>query len=145
MAIPTPVDSYPSPTSKSQSETEEILLTHLPTDSGPSTPQLQKNSHLQFIARNLIQGFPVRYISQDASQPWLLFWTLQSLSMLQVVLDPNNRQRAIDTLLAFQHPEGGFGGGPGQMPHLLPTYAAVCALAIVGKPGEKGGWDAIDR
>ncbi|THV08641.1 terpenoid cyclases/Protein prenyltransferase [Dendrothele bispora CBS 962.96] len=145
MAAPTPVDSYPTPTSKSQSETEEILLAHLPTAHDPPTPQLQKNSHLQFVARNLIQGFPARYTSQDASQPWLLFWTLQALSMLQVVLDPNNKQRVIDTLLTFQHPEGGFGGGPGQMPHLLPTYAAICALAIVGKPGERGGWDAIDR
>ncbi|KAF5369835.1 hypothetical protein D9758_001130 [Tetrapyrgos nigripes] len=144
MAKLTPIDSYPTPTSKAQSETEEILLAHLPAPDN-ELPQLNKNSHLQFVARNLIQGFPARYVSQDASQPWLLFWTLQALSMLQVVLDPNNRQRAIDTLLSFQHPNGGFGGGPGQMPHLLPTYASVCALAIIGKPGEKGGWDGIDR
>jgi protein farnesyltransferase subunit beta len=44
-----------------------------------------------------------------------------------------------------QHPEGGFGGGPGQNAHLLPTYAAVCALSIVGRPGPDGGWDQIDR
>jgi protein farnesyltransferase subunit beta len=47
--------------------------------------------------------------------------------------------------MASQHPDGGFGGGPKQAPHLLPTYASVCALAIVGKPGEGGGWDQIDR
>lgn len=47
--------------------------------------------------------------------------------------------------MAWQHPEGGFGGGPGQAPHLLPTYAAVCALANVGRPGPGGGWDQIDR
>ena len=51
----------------------------------------------------------------------------------------------IDTLLALQHPDGGFGGGPGQAAHLLPTYASICAFAIVGRPGEGGGWDAIDR
>ena len=53
--------------------------------------------------------------------------------------------RTIRTLLAMQHPAGGFGGGPGQFAHLLPTYAAVCSLAIVGRPGEGGGWDDIDR
>lgn len=39
-------------------------------------------------------------------------------------------------LLEFrcQHPDGGFGGGPGQFPHLAPTYAAVNALAIIGTP-----------
>ena len=53
--------------------------------------------------------------------------------------------RTIDTLLAMQHPEGGFAGGPGQFAHLLPTYAAVCALAITGRSGSGGGWDDIDR
>ncbi|KAG6867978.1 hypothetical protein C0993_008737 [Termitomyces sp. T159_Od127] len=47
--------------------------------------------------------------------------------------------------MAAQHPGGGFGGGPGQAAHLLPTYASVCALAIVGRPGPDGGWDQIDR
>jgi hypothetical protein len=45
--------------------------------------------------RNLVQGFPPRYISQDASQPWLMFWTLQSLSALQVAIDPDNKQRCL--------------------------------------------------
>uniref|UniRef100_A0A8C6ZVQ9 Prenyltransferase alpha-alpha toroid domain-containing protein n=1 Tax=Nothoprocta perdicaria TaxID=30464 RepID=A0A8C6ZVQ9_NOTPE len=31
-----------------------------------------------------------------------------------------------------QSPQGGFGGGPGQQPHLAPTYAAVNALCIIG-------------
>lgn len=53
--------------------------------------------------------------------------------------------RAVKTILARQHPDGGFGGGPGQFPHLLATYPSVCALAIVGSPGPEGGWDQIDR
>lgn len=31
-----------------------------------------------------------------------------------------------------QHESGGFCGGPYQMPHLAPTYAAVCALCLIG-------------
>ena len=49
----------------------------------------------------------------------------------------------MDTILRFQDPDGGFGGGPGQNAHLLSNYAAVCSLAIVGS-GEEG-WDKIDR
>ncbi|XP_006456065.1 hypothetical protein AGABI2DRAFT_210804 [Agaricus bisporus var. bisporus H97] len=93
----------------------------------------------------MMQGFPARYLSQDASQPWLLFWALQSFSALQVGLDPDNRQRSISKIMSWQHSNGGFAGGPGQSPHLLPTYAAVCALAIVGRPGPGGGWDEVDR
>jgi hypothetical protein len=32
----------------------------------------------------------------------------------------------------LQHPEGGFGGGPYQLAHLAPTYAAVSALVTLG-------------
>ncbi len=60
--------------------------------------------------------------------------------------------RAARTLLACQATGGGFGGGPGQRAHLLPTYASIAALAIVGnvEVGPEGGpsvraWDAIDR
>ena len=94
MATPNPVptDGYPTLTSKMQADTEAVLRKHIP----PSNTEglvLEKNSHIQFLIRNLVQGFPPRYISQDASQPWLLFWTIQSFSTLQVVLDPGNKQR----------------------------------------------------
>jgi protein farnesyltransferase subunit beta len=139
---------------------------HIPPKEGPE-PVLNKNPHMQFLIRNFIQGFPTKYISQDASQPWLMFWTIQSFSTLQVALDPGNKQRSvgsfvsviwilgliyyfgglqrtIDTIMAWQHPEGGFGGGPGQSAHLLATYASICSLAVAGRPGPGGGWDQID-
>nr|GAT56401.1 predicted protein [Mycena chlorophos] len=140
---PVPVDAFPTLTSSTQAETEKILLEHVSDPNKP--PTLHKNLHMQFLVRALSQGLPARYSSQDASQPWLLYWTLQAFSVLQVGLDPGTKQKAIDMLLACQDTEGGFGGGPKQTPHLLPTYAAVCSLAIVGRPGEGGGWDDIDR
>ncbi|KAF4596905.1 Protein farnesyltransferase subunit beta [Pleurotus pulmonarius] len=142
-------DAFPTATSRLQAETEAVLLDHIPTQASAETTQapakLHKSAHIQFLARNFIQGFPAKYTSQDASQPWLMFWTLQGFSVLQVGLDPGNKQRAIDTILTWQHPDGGFGGGPGQAAHLLASYASVCALSIAGGPGEKGGWDQIDR
>ncbi|ETW79021.1 hypothetical protein HETIRDRAFT_478327 [Heterobasidion irregulare TC 32-1] len=140
---PTPVDHFRTATSDLQEETEEIIHSTGLRSSGP--PLLRKNEHLHFLLRNLRQGFPARYVHYDASQPWLLFWTLQGFSVLQVGMDPDTKQRAVDTIMAWQHPGGGFGGGPGQAAHLLPTYASVCALAIVGRPGPGGGWDQIDR
>jgi protein farnesyltransferase subunit beta len=99
MIVPrhTPTDSYPTETSDLQAATEDTLLNHIP-DGSSQPPNLQKNAHMQFLARNLIQGFPSRYISQDASQPWLMFWTLQSFSFLQVALDPDNKQRCVPFL-----------------------------------------------
>ena len=37
-----------------------------------------------------------------------------------------------------------FSGGPGQIPHLAPTYAAVCALSIAGLHYPEA-YDVIDR
>ncbi|KAF8128791.1 terpenoid cyclases/protein prenyltransferase alpha-alpha toroid [Mycena galopus ATCC 62051] len=130
----TPIDSFPTSTSSAQAETEKVLLEHLPTGEAKAAPTLNKNAHIQFLARNLVQGFPARYTSQDASQPWLLYWTLQAFAVLQVGLDPGNSQKAVDTIMAWQHPEGGFGGGPHQAAHLLPTYAP---------PVEGGGWTRL--
>ena len=93
MPRPTPTDRYPTETSSLQADTEDILQAHyVPPDSAGGRV-LNKKSHLEFLVRNLVQGFPARYISQDASQPWLMFWTLQSLSALQVAIDPDNKQR----------------------------------------------------
>ncbi|KAI0306126.1 terpenoid cyclases/Protein prenyltransferase [Multifurca ochricompacta] len=145
MPRPTPIDAYPTKTSDYQADTEDILQEQILLDRDGSKRVLHKNMHLQFLVRNLVQGFPARYVSQDASQPWLMFWTLQSFSTLQIAIDPDNKQRAIDTIMQWHHPDGGFGGGTGQAAHLLATYASVCSLAIVGRPGPGGGWDQIDR
>ncbi|KAG6841519.1 hypothetical protein C0991_010133 [Blastosporella zonata] len=141
---PVPVDAFPTLTSNIQAEIESILLRHIPSNPDDA-PGLSKTAHMQFLVRNLVQGFPARYVSQDASQPWLLFWTIQGFSILQVDLDPGNKQRIINKIMEAQHPDGGFGGGPGQAAHLLPCYASVCSLAIVGRSGPAGGWDQIDR
>ncbi|KAH9990916.1 terpenoid cyclases/protein prenyltransferase alpha-alpha toroid [Russula vinacea] len=145
MYRPTPIDAYPTATSYQQADTEIILQDHVPLEGSTGGCVLNKNRHLELLVRNLAQGFPARYVSQDASQPWLMFWTLQSFSALQIGIDPDTKQRAINTIMKWQHPDGGFGGGSGQAAHLLPTYAAVCSLAIVGRPGPGGGWDQIDR
>lgn len=88
---PTPTDGYPTPTSMLQTATENILQSSLSSQ----PPTLQRNLHLQFLLRNLVQGFPSRYVSQDASQPWLIFWTLQGFSVLGVGLDPQTKQRYV--------------------------------------------------
>lgn len=98
---PTPVDGYPTSTSRLQASTEKDL--HLALESALSAdnstddlgPILRRNEHVQFLVRNLRQGFPARYVSQDASQPWLIFWTLQGFSVMGVGLDGGNKQRSV--------------------------------------------------
>ena len=86
--------------------------------------------------RGLLQGFPASYTSLDSSKPWLIYWILHGLSLLgaeALIQAPNLRPRILATLASCQTGLGGpFGGGPGQMAHLAPTYAAVSSIAIMG-------------
>ena len=60
--------------------------------------------------------------------------------------DPIGFAHALTGIVQFlsgcQAPGGGVGGGPGQLPHLAPTYAAVASLVSIG--GEHA-LRAVDR
>ena len=93
-----PKRRIPNTNLQNPSRTEAVLLKHIPDPSFNNelptpTPTLQKKAHMNFLIRNLIHGFPTRYTSQDASQPWLMFWTVQSFGILQVALDPDTKQK----------------------------------------------------
>ena len=89
---PTPTDGCRTATSALQTETELTIQKHIPAD-GTAHIELQKKSHFEFLLRNLRQGFPERYTSQDASQPWLIYWTLHGFSILGVGLDDQTKKR----------------------------------------------------
>ena len=87
----TPTDGYRTATSALQSSTEAVIKTHIPRK-GESV-ELERRLHFEFLLRNLRQGFPERYTSQDASQPWLIYWTLHGFSILGAGLDDQTKKR----------------------------------------------------
>lgn len=127
-------------------------------------PTLDVQRHLAFVDR-ILNPLPAAYVGFDSTRVWLLYWIAHTHNLLGKSIEEQDaklRARFISTLIHCQDPrEGGFGGSPGHLGHLMCTYAAVMALAIVGGPGPcpdeddvamgysvdvgKGGWDAIDR
>ncbi|KAI8814567.1 terpenoid cyclases/protein prenyltransferase alpha-alpha toroid [Cladochytrium replicatum] len=79
-----------------------------------------------------LPGLREGFTGVDASKPWLIYWMLHALELMSVELSEGDRSRVVSTLATCQDPEGGFGGGHGQIAHLATTYAAVHALAILG-------------
>jgi protein farnesyltransferase subunit beta len=83
------------------------------------------------------------FSSLDASRTWICYWVVHSLALLG---RPMPAAPAAADVVAFiaacQHPGGGFGGGPYQLPHLATTYAAVCTLVTLGGPE---ALDVVDR
>ncbi|XP_064600059.1 LOW QUALITY PROTEIN: protein farnesyltransferase subunit beta-like [Liolophura sinensis] len=96
----------------------------------PSLPELDRKQHCAFLWKGL-ENLSESYDCLDASRPWLCFWILHSLEILGEDIPCEIASRVAKFLGHCQSPDGGFGGGPGQVPHLAPTYAAVCALCIL--------------
>ncbi|CAG9764707.1 unnamed protein product [Ceutorhynchus assimilis] len=97
----------------------------------PDLPELQKEQHKQYLMDSLVY-LSSRFECLDASRAWLCYWILHPLSLMGVRLENTYKSQIAQFLAKCQSPEGGFGGGPGQYPHLASTYAAVNALMILG-------------
>ncbi|GMK58999.1 hypothetical protein CspeluHIS016_0700140 [Cutaneotrichosporon spelunceum] len=150
---PLPSDGVYTKTLHDQRDTEvaigEVLEDKQPADVPraelpDATTVLRSVDHVKYLG-STINSLPPTWVALDASKPWLIFWTVHSFDVLGVLLPQDIKNRAINTLLHFLHPSGGFCGGAAnsQIPHLLPTYAAVVSLAIVGHSGPGGGWDRL--
>ncbi|XP_050442858.1 protein farnesyltransferase subunit beta [Adelges cooleyi] len=123
-------------TSSSQSEVErkisslfELYCSKVECD--PDVPVLYKPIHLSYIRSHLFK-LPQNYECLDSSRPWLCYWLCQSLALLNYELTSEEKSNVVSFLSKCQHETGGFSGGPNQMPHLAPTYAAVSALCLIG-------------
>ena len=103
-------------------------------------PVLQRAKHVSYLRKGL-SHLPAGYACLDASRPWLCYWIIHALALLDA--PPTDCfSRCVDTLKRCQHPDGGFGGGPAQNAHTAPTYASVLALFTCGN---EAAYDSIDR
>lgn len=125
--------------------------------------RLMREMHVAYIRKGM-SGLSSGYVSLDASRPWLVYWMVHALDLLDSMPEVPLLLRCIDTLSRCQNTTehtsstrtitgeigarkgmaglsiGGFCGGPQQMPHCAPTYAGVLALlSIGGTPGIREG------
>uniref|UniRef100_A0A8D8CKL0 Protein farnesyltransferase subunit beta n=1 Tax=Culex pipiens TaxID=7175 RepID=A0A8D8CKL0_CULPI len=97
-----------------------------------SLPRLTRTEHARYLETSL-ERLSTGYECLDSSRPWLVYWIMNAASVLGVRFNDGLLNRVVDFLIKCRSPElGGFAGGPGQDPHLAPTYAAVNALCIIG-------------
>ena len=114
---------------------------------GERLPVLHRAKTAGFVRRGLAE-LSQGYECLDASRPWLVYWLLHSLELLEETITEeekddivaflslcqvNSQSKTLNHPPCMQDPCGGFAGGPGQLAHLAPTYAAVNALCILGK------------
>ncbi|KAH8725071.1 terpenoid cyclases/protein prenyltransferase alpha-alpha toroid [Phaeosphaeriaceae sp. PMI808] len=139
-------EEYQTETSKSQDETSEVVLPYLEGNPNDFTlnaygiPKLQRERHAKML-KKAVEDYPAQFAQMDASRPWMVYWSLQSMTALGLDIHPYQK-RVAHTFSLAQHPTGGYGGGYGQLPHLACTYASVLSLAIAGG---KDTYESIDR
>ncbi|KAJ1929668.1 CAAX farnesyltransferase (FTase) subunit beta [Tieghemiomyces parasiticus] len=141
----TPDDGLSTSTSRQQRVVEEdiqqLLDHHLAKHpNGFEGLTLNREAHIKFIEKTL-RGLGSNSQGLDPGRPWLFYWPLNSLALMDVEIADDLKTRTVATLARLQRPEGGY-GGPDQLPHLAATYAAVLSLAIVGTPE---AFASIDR
>ncbi|KAJ2615491.1 CAAX farnesyltransferase (FTase) subunit beta [Coemansia sp. RSA 1365] len=110
-------------------------------DIDDSGHRLLRSKHEQFV-RDALHGLSSGFAVLDASQPWLAFWSLNSLDIMGCDIDPQLRQRAVETVERFQADNGGFCGGNRQLPHMAGSFASIMTLVVVG---DDETYKAIDR
>ncbi|XP_059449585.1 protein farnesyltransferase subunit beta isoform X2 [Corylus avellana] len=103
----------------------------LPRKAQSAMLELQRENHMEYLIKGLKRLEP-SFSVLDANRPWLCYWILHSIALLGECVEPELEDNVVDFLSHCQDPNGGYGGGPGQMPHLATTYAAVNALITVG-------------
>ncbi len=129
-------------TTEDQKETEDAIAKIYDDilESG-NLPHLMKIKHARFLQAGLSQ-LPPMFKALDASQPWILYWCLNSLNLLGIDPPQDVKKQIVSKVLALQHKAGGIGGGLGQFGHIASTYAGILALAIAGD-GES--FNKLDR
>eukprot|EP00551_Chaetoceros_affinis_P005611 CAMPEP_0203673754 /NCGR_PEP_ID=MMETSP0090-20130426/13669_1 /ASSEMBLY_ACC=CAM_ASM_001088 /TAXON_ID=426623 /ORGANISM="Chaetoceros affinis, Strain CCMP159" /LENGTH=485 /DNA_ID=CAMNT_0050539471 /DNA_START=52 /DNA_END=1506 /DNA_ORIENTATION=- len=103
---------------------------------------LVREKHAKFLKKPLHEKsestLPGGYISLDSSRPWILYWVLHGLDLIDDLPCEHMLKGIVHTLESCwsdvktnENGGGGFGGGPAQMPHCATSYAAVMALCII--------------
>lgn len=97
---------------------------------------LNTNSHKGFCRKALDtkkDSLPYYFASMDASRTWFCYWNVHSLKVLNQEA-PNAESIFSFLKHCYNEKTGGFGGGPGQLSHMAPTYSATNCLVELDIP-----------
>ena len=82
----------------------------------------------------------------DNGQPWMIYWIVNALDVLgspSGILDNQPiTSKCVKLLEHCQCPDGGFEGGPYQLPHLAATYASILSVISLGS---EEGYKMVNR
>ncbi|KAL8454521.1 hypothetical protein Emed_000242 [Eimeria media] len=95
---------------------------------------LHRSRHVAFLSRHLDTPFSASMMELAASRPWLVYWMVHGLCLLDAFPRSAYADKILETLDSCWDSAGGggWGGGEGQQAHLACTYAAAATLVEAG-------------
>ena len=106
-----------------------------------SVAVLQRDAHVAYLRKSL-HHLSAGHVVLDAPDAGSATGSSHAPGPPRRVPAPDLADDVVEFLALCQHPDGGFGGGPGQMPHLAPTHAGDGVLAEIATPR---AFAAVDR
>ena len=141
MLATTPVitDEYPSVTTEAQIQVQLSINSIYRGLIQSSTNEVHTRpfcitDHNNYIMKSLTDPLPYYYKSLDANHGWLLFWLINSYSIINGRLkDAKIRDLVSDKICrnVIDEGSGGIAGGANQIGHAAATYASILALVLV--------------
>ncbi|CAJ2665424.1 unnamed protein product [Trifolium pratense] len=107
------------------------LFASIPPNAQSLMLEVQRDKHIEYLTKGL-HHLSSTFSVLDSNRPWLCYWIIHSIALLGEFIDDEIEDNTVDFLNRCQDPNGGYAGGPGQMPHLATTYAAVNTLITLG-------------
>ena len=104
--------------------------------------RFEREGHIQWARRGLFKPLSSGYASLDSARPWLLYWNLHSLDLLDA--RPNDDELELIRLQAERciSLTGGIAGAQHLEAHLASAYAGVSTLMLIGTPAS---YATLDR
>ncbi|KAG7826941.1 hypothetical protein KL920_004939 [Ogataea angusta] len=94
-------------------------------------PTLRRKRHSKYIDTFLNRPLPAPFTALDASQPWIIYWLVNSKALLGEEVKSELSDKIGDKILECVDADtGAIGGGNGQMAHMAATYAGLLALTV---------------
>lgn len=133
-------------TTKDQVKTEQDVVGHfkrflLATGVNFEPITLDTHLHVPWLL-GALRDLPSCFSGLDASRPWFVYWISHTLDVLGS-FDTDFWAPKVGSFIEHcAHPGGGFAGGPMQLSHLAPTYAAIAAIITAG---DERAYRVVDR
>lgn len=98
-------DNLSTHTSREQLNVEHRVFDTLQSWHSHASTTLYRDAHIAYLLKSL-SSLSEGFVSLDASRPWIVYWCVHSLTLLNYTISDTCAHSVLDWLQRCQHPKG---------------------------------------